>query len=265
MNAFENSTTSGLLAPSGHLALDVIGLDVFTTSVESARGFIVNALAAAGMLGDVDGVHQRIRETAWRRAHTFDPSLGSFGSFVHGIAKRVLTETVRNKRRAARRLATPSDEIQATESSDPLIKLVSRCETTRLITHVADASRPEEWELAVQLGVTECTVDDIARQNGTSVRYVRAARQRVAATAWTVRSALRAADNQQLPTQPVIRDCLPSSGGLRALADYLPNHLHEADLIANRLQLSVNLVRQRLPHARRLMTLAQTVIETETS
>ena len=265
MTAFENPTFPALLAPSGHDALDVIGLDVFITSVESVRGFVVNALAAAGLHGDVDGVHQRIRETAWRRAHTFNPSLGSFGSFVHGIAQRILTESLRTATRAAKHVTPLSYETQAAASSDPLIKLVSRCETTRLITYVADASRPKEWELAVQLGLENCTVDDIARQNGTSTRYVRAARQRVAATAWTVRAALRAADNQQPPALPVIRDCLPSSGGLRAVADFLPDHLHEADLIANRLQLGVNLVRQRLPHAKRLMTLAKTVIETETS
>jgi len=219
------------------------------------RGFVIDRMR--GRPDDVDTILQKVRETVWHRAGSYDPILGCTNAFVFGITRNVVRHELARRRVRTEEL---SDDLPASRTPDPLGVLVARFDTHRWMRLVADLVGATDWALMVEIALDEADASVIAGKHGLSARGVRTIRDRVAVTAATIRAALAAADGQLPVTASVIIGCVPVQGGLREVAGMLDD---DAKTIAARLGIHPGSARARVATAKRLVGVARTVLEHE--
>ncbi|WP_157487608.1 hypothetical protein [Leifsonia sp. Root112D2] len=224
-------------------------------AVDSMRAFVIDRMR--GRPNEVDQVLQLVRETVWHRAHTFNPNLGGCNAFVFGITRNVVRRELVRRTPPTEEL---DEEIPEVRQPDPLQALVARFDTHRWMRLVADAVGETDWALMVELALTHTDPSVVAREHKLTPRSLRTIRERVAVTAATIRAALAAADGDLPVTASVIVHCLPAQGGLREVAGMLND---DASTIAAKLRIHPGSARARIATAKRLLTVAQTVLEHE--
>lgn len=210
-----------------------------------------------GRPNEVDAVLQRVRETVWRKADTYNPSRGCAGAFVFGITRNVV-------RHELERRVIPTEEL--TESTacsrepDPLQVLLSRFDAHRWMSLVSDFVGGDDWGLIAELAFLDNDCDELCARRHVAPRTVRTIRDRVALVASTVRAALASADADLPLTGSVLLGCVPARGGYRDVAAMLDC---DAPTIAATLGIHPGSARARIATARRLLHIAQVVLEQE--
>jgi DNA-directed RNA polymerase specialized sigma24 family protein len=224
-------------------------------AVDSMRAFVVDRMR--GRPNEVDGVLQLVRETVWHRAHVYNPDLGCVNAFVFGITRNVV------RRELSRRIPPVeelTDDLHEPKQPDPLHTLITRFDSHRWMRLVADFVGETDWALMVELALSDEDAVSVARLHGLTQRSLRTARDRVALTATTIRAALAAADADLPLTTSVIVQCVPVRGGLREVASMLTD---DASTIAAKLGIHPGSARARIATAKRLLYVAQSVLEHE--
>ena len=222
--------------------------------VESMRGYAVNQLSARP--DEVDAVLQEVRETVWRKADSYDPQLGNPSRFVFGVTRNI----VHRHQQPMTATEELPDELPAPTEQDVLAGLVRRFDLHRWISLVADFVGYQEWDVITDLAFEGGSCEVIAARHKISPRQLRTVRDHVAHVTYTVRAALAALDLQLPHTGSVLINCLPPSGGYREAAE----HLEEpGPVLAKRLGIHPGAARSRLAIARRLLTIAQIILDRE--
>lgn len=131
---------------------------------EAFAGLYAYVLWRCGNLRDrADEVVQETWLTAVRRLRAFDPSAGSFSSWLRGIAANVLRNHFRREKRRAHR--TQSLE------SEPLAAEESREQAERIA--LALAALPEHYEAVLRMKYLESRcVTDIAAERGETPKAI---------------------------------------------------------------------------------------------
>jgi DNA-directed RNA polymerase specialized sigma24 family protein len=229
-------------------------LDLIRT-VDQMRPFVLDRMR--GRIGDVDAVLQLVRETVWRRAHTYDPARGCPNAFVFGITRNVVR---RELARRVRSLEALDGQVVVSGTPDPLQRLVNTFDTHRWMSLVADYVAADEWALVTEIALAEETAEAACCRHHLTLRKLRTIREHVAVTAFTVRAALAAADAGLPMTGSVILRCIPVQGGLREVAELLGQ---DAPAIADRLHIHPGSARARIATARKLVRIAAAVMQAE--
>jgi hypothetical protein len=229
-------------------------VDELLRTVDAMRPFVRYIMRARP--NDVDVVLQCVRETVWHRCGAFDPERGTPNAFVFGITRNIV------RRELCKRVETVEglSEDVASTLPDPLEVLVSRFDAYRWMSLVADFVGPCEWAVMIELALTDAGPDIVAADHQLTVRGLRTIHDRVSLIAYTVRAALAATDANLPLSGSVILHCLPERGGLREVAERIGE---DADEIAATLHLHPGSVRARIATAKRLLTIARTVLEQE--
>jgi RNA polymerase sigma-70 factor (ECF subfamily) len=128
---------------------------------EAFAGLYAYVLWRCGNLRDrAQDVVQETWLTAVRRLRTFDPSTGSFASWLRGIAANVLRNHFRREKRRMKPL-----------ESEPIAAEESREQAERI--GAALASLPEHYEAALRMKYLESrSVADIAAERGESPKAI---------------------------------------------------------------------------------------------
>lgn len=239
-------------------SLSELGEDVFDAAVESTRAYVRSRLWAGGRITTLDDVMARVRETAWTKVEEFDEDRGTFGAYVHGIARNIVSKQLAAKSEPVS-IDVP-EELADHRSPDPLNVLVTRYERRRWAELVAEFVGEEDWNLASELALSDASADEVATELGVTVRTLRTVKERVTMTALTVRAALAAADNGEPASLTTAARCLPEMSGVRGILPYLT--MDAAD-VAKELGISDGAVRNRVAKARRLLSTALAVLERE--
>jgi RNA polymerase sigma-70 factor (ECF subfamily) len=131
---------------------------------ESFAGMYAYVLWRCGGLRDrADELVQETWLTAVRRLRAFDPSAGSFASWLRGIAANVLRNHFRKEKRRARRTQPLESEQLAVEESQEQAERIA----------AALASLPEHYEAVLRMKYLESrSVADIAAERGDSLKAV---------------------------------------------------------------------------------------------
>lgn len=237
-----------------------ISRDELIGLVDGVRGFVVDRMY--GYRSEVDAVMQKIRETVWRCENRYDPLRGRPEEFVFGIARNVVRREIAalGRRPLDVALIEPLVATIPARVSDPLTMLVGRFEQHRWIQILADAVTETEWQVVIDLALTDTDHDTVADRFGLTPRTVRAIRERVTLIASTVRAALVLADRGVPVSSNQLTRCVPSQGGLRQALEFLDIDAHTA---ATELGLAVGSFRNRRALATRLLRVAVDVIEHE--
>lgn len=238
--------------------LNELGEGVLDAAVESTRQYVRSRLWAGGRIADLDDVMARVREIVWGKVEDFDEGRGTFGAYVHGIARNVVSKQLASKPEPAS-IDVP-EELEDHRSPDPLNVLVSRYERRRWAELVAEFVGEEDWDMAAELALSDGTAENVAQELGVTVRTLRTVKERVTMTALTVRAALIAADNGEAATLEAAARCLPEMSGVRGIVPYLNMDVAAA---AQELRISDGAVRNRVAKARRLLSTAVAVLERE--
>lgn len=225
--------------------------------VDSMRSFVVYTIGRRAI--DPDDVMQKIRETVWHRARTYDPAVGTPNAFVFGVTRNVLRDELR--RRTEVKLAL-FDELGSLVQSDPLTLMVERYDVHRWMGLTAEFVSPLDWAVVSQLALTDGNTARVCAERDLAPRRLRTIRDRVFLTAHTVRAALAAVDAGLPITGAVMVRCLPDQGGLREAA----RMLEKSPLaIAKTLDIHPGSARARIARAKRLIYIAHTVMQQETA
>lgn len=154
------------------------------------------------------------------------------------------------------------EELEASETPDPLAVLVGRFDAHRWMSLVADFVGPSDWAVMTELALSDGDLNRVAASHQLSMRGLRTVRDRVSLVAQTVRSALAATDANLPLTGSVILHCVPERGGLREVAEMIGN---DAETIAATLHIHAGSARARIATAKRLLTIARVVLQQETA
>lgn len=245
---------------------DPIPMDVFLRAIESVHGFVLRRLTENGRRDAFDAVIQDIRLEAWRTRAKYDPAKGSFGMYVQGIANRVTLRVNDSDARYKRPNHIPLHELDhrlPADAVDPLETLADEFDRRLWLDHLARHVDPNDWVIAASSAINNLTAEQAARRFEITTRSYRTIRERVALTGETVRRAVQAAHNGAPATLTTARTCIPEAGQLRTVADFLPHHADDAPALTAATGLSASRLRHLIPHARRLLTVAITVIHDE--
>lgn len=224
-------------------------------TVDAMRPFVRYIMRARP--DDVDVVLQRVRETVWHRCDTFDPERGTPNAFVFGITRNIVRRELCKHVETAEEL---SEQMTSSQTPDPLDVLVSRFDAYRWMSLVADFVGPSDWVVMIELALSDAESDLVAAGHQLTLRGLRTIRDRVSLTAYTVRAALAATDANLPLTGSVILHCVPERGGLREVAERIGD---DADEIAATLHIHPGSARARIATAKRLLTIARTVLQQE--
>lgn len=203
---------------------------------------------------DVDVVLQSVRETVWHRGNAYDPAKGTPNAFVFGITRNIVR---RELGKHFREIAELPEEIESISTPDPLAVLVRRFDAHRWMSLVADFVGPADWAVITEIALSDGDTDQVAEFHHLTARALRSVRDRVTLTAHTVRAALAATDANLPITGSVILHCVPERGGLREVAEMIGD---DADTIAATLHIHPGSARARIATAKRLLTIARTVL-----
>jgi DNA-directed RNA polymerase specialized sigma24 family protein len=229
-------------------------IDALLRTVDDMRGYVVHQLPTRPE--DVEAVLQEVRETVWRKADTFDPGRGNHSRFVFGITRNIV------HRYHFRHTDTDElrDDPPAPRETDVLAGLVHRFDLHRWISLVADFVGIEEWEVITDLAFESGNTETIAARHEITQRRLRSIRDRVSHVTYTVRAALAAIDLDLARTGSLLINCLPPTGGYRETAEHLDE---PAPVLAERLGIHPGSARARLAVTKRLLTIAQIVLDRE--
>lgn len=230
-------------------------IDALLRAVEDMRGYVVHQLSTK--LEDVGAVLQEVRETVWRKADTFDQGRGNHSRFVFGITRNIV------HRYHFQHTDTDDldDDPPTQRDTDVLAGLVHRFDLHRWISLVADFVGIEEWEIITDLAFESGQAETVAAAHGISARRLRSIREHVCHVTYTVRAALTAVDLNLPRTGSVLIRCLPPTGGYREAAEHLDD---AGPVLAERLGIHPGSARARLAVTKRLLTIAQIVMDRET-
>lgn len=245
---------------------DPIPMDVFLNAIESVHGFVLRRLTENGRRDAFDNVIQDIRLEAWKTRAKYDPMKGSFGSYVQGIASRVVLRVNDNDARYKRPDHIPLHEIDEripADTIDPLETLAETFDRRLWLDHLARHVDPNDWVIAASSAINSLTAEQAASRFEITTRAYRTIRERVGLTGETVRRAVQAAHNGEPATLDTARTCIPDAGHLRTVADLIPDHTDNSPALAAATGLSASRLRHLVPRARRLLTVAITVIHDE--
>ena len=210
-----------------------------------------------GWPNEVDAVLQIARETVWHRSSTFDPRRGSPHAFVFGITRHVVLREIERKHVP---VDDVPDDVESASDIDPLEALIRRFDAHRWMVLVADFVGPSDWHVMSDLSLADGNTERVAGVHQLSKRSVRTIHDRVCRTARTVLAALAAADAGLPLTGSVIVSCVPEIGGFREVAEMIGD---DAGTIAATLHIHPGSARARIATAKRLLMIAQTVLEQE--
>ncbi|GAB3396141.1 hypothetical protein GCM10027568_29700 [Humibacter soli] len=226
------------------------------SAVDDMKGYVVHQLPAQP--DEVDTVLQETRETVWRKATSFDPAKGTPSRFVFGFTRNIVH---RHQHHHADAEHLPED-VPAPHGADILAGLVRRFDLHRWISLVADFVGVEEWEIITDLAFEDGKTDLIAARHDISPRQLRSVRDHVSHVTYTVRAALTAIDLQLPRTDSVLVSCLPPHGGYRETAEHLDE---SGPVLAARLGIHPGSARARLATTKRLLTIAQIVLDRDSA
>jgi hypothetical protein len=192
----------------------------------------------------------------WRKAGTFDPERGNHSRFVFGITRNIV------HRYHFQHADTDEldDDPPTQRDTDVLAALVHRFDLHRWISLVADFVGIEEWEVITDLAFEDGNVEAIAARHGITQRRLRSIREHVCHVTYTVRAALTAVDLNLPRTGSVLIHCLPPTGGYRDAAEHLED---TGQVLAERLSIHPGSARARLAVTKRLLMIAQIVMDRE--
>ena len=118
-----------------------------------ARPIFSLAFRIVGNEGDAEEVMQDVLERVWRRASTFDPQRGRFGSWLLGMAHHVAIDAIRKRQRRPQGIDTKTAEQVMTLTADPSVDVAATAihneEAQRIRT--ALQSLPEPQQQAIEL------------------------------------------------------------------------------------------------------------------
>lgn len=169
----------------------------------------------------VDDVLSLTHIEAWKNLAAFDPSRGDVEAWVwgicHNMVRKVLAEASRARRISD---AAETNRIHSQHAStDPLQLLTDRYDQVDWMQRVAGFVGDEDWDVMLDLALTDEHPKDVAERHGLSLRKVQAVRQRCEAIGRVV----RAAQDAPLPT---------SAAALRATAaTCVPLDVFDADRV----------------------------------
>ncbi|MGH1524227.1 hypothetical protein ACRAWC_09390 [Leifsonia sp. L25] len=152
------------------------------------------------------------------------------------------------------------DDVESDSDIDPLEAMIRRFSAHRWMVLVADFVGPSDWHVMSDLSLADGDTDRVAEAHQLSKRGVRTIHDRVCQTARTVLAALAAADAGLPLTGSVIVSCVPEVGGFREVAEMIGD---DAGTIAATLHIHPGSARARIATAKRLLMIAQTVLEQE--
>jgi RNA polymerase sigma-70 factor (ECF subfamily) len=139
-------------------------------------GGLVHALARRGAGPDAaDEVTQDVFLAAWRAAHRFDPSRGSLGGWLVGIARHKVADEVRRRMRAADRLErvaalAPREEDGPAAGTPEVDRLAERL----LVADGLGRLRPDVREVVELAFYSDLTHAQIAERTGRPLGTVKA-------------------------------------------------------------------------------------------
>jgi DNA-directed RNA polymerase specialized sigma24 family protein len=227
---------------------------VLLKAVDDMRGYVIHQLPARPE--DVDAVLQETREIVWRKASSFDPALGNPSRFVFGITRNIV------HRYHYRHTDTEElpEVVPAVRGTDVLAGLVHRFDLHRWISLVADFVGVEEWEVITDLAFESGDSEVVAQRHQITLRHLRSIRDHVSHVTFTVRAALTAVDLQLPRTGTLLINCLPPTGGFRETAEHLDD---SGPVLAARFGIHPGSARARIATTKRLLTIAQIVLDRE--
>jgi DNA-directed RNA polymerase specialized sigma24 family protein len=228
--------------------------DLLLHAVEDMRGYVVHQLPARP--NDVEAVLQEARETVWQKADTFDPSRGTPSRFVFGITRNIV-HRYHFRHADAEELR---EDPPVPRDTDVLAGLVHRFDLHRWISLVADFVGIEEWEVITDLAFESGNTETIAARHQITERRLRSIRDHVCHVTYTVRAALAAIDLDLPRTGSLLISCLPPTGGYREAAEHLDE---PGAVLAERLGIHPGSARARLAITKRLLMIAQIVLDRE--
>ncbi|NEN07642.1 sigma-70 family RNA polymerase sigma factor [Diaminobutyricibacter tongyongensis] len=230
-------------------------VDELLRNVDAMRPFVRYRMR--GRPNDVDVVLQSVRETVWHRCEAFDPSRGTPNAFVFGITRNVVR---RELCKHFQELDELPEDLESSDTPDPLATLVRRFDAHRWMSLVADFVGASDWAVITEMALSDGDTERVAARHQLTTRGLRTIRDRVSLTAHTVRAALAAVDANLPLTGSVILHCVPERGGLREVAEMIGD---DADAIAATLHIHSGSARARIATAKRLLGIARTVIQQE--
>jgi hypothetical protein len=241
---------------TAHTDEPAIQESLLLAAVDEMRAYAVDRMR--GLPDEVDSVLQQVREIVWRRADSFDSTKGRPTDFVFGVTRNVISKELCRRRFRPEQLDA---QMASPRSPDPLSTLVSRFDTHRWMSLVADAVGEHDWEVVVRLAFDQKNTDADAAASR-STRSLRSARERVALIAATVRAALDAADRHQPASQEVARSCIPDVAGLQAVLPYVDV---PCEITACALGIHPGTVRSRNATVKHLLQVAIGILQAESA
>ncbi len=118
-----------------------------------ARPVFSLALRIVGNEADAEEVMQDVLERVWRRAATFDPQRGRFGSWLLGMTHHVAIDAIRKQKRRPQGIDTETAAQVMTLTADPAVDVAATVIQNEEAQRVRSAlqSLPETQQQAIEL------------------------------------------------------------------------------------------------------------------
>lgn len=161
-----------------------------------------------------DDVLSEAALSAWNRRDHFDPERGPLHAWLHPfVLRRAKDEQRRQIAEARLEVAVKEEAVAATKQvavTDPLAVLVKQLDCSNLIRYVSAFVGDDDWQVMLQLALTDADAATIRARLGISERTLRHRRAWVRQVAQTVRAALDLADQPGALTISEILSCVPA-------------------------------------------------------
>ncbi|MBS3177202.1 MULTISPECIES: sigma-70 family RNA polymerase sigma factor [unclassified Pseudoclavibacter] len=216
----------------------------------------------------VDDVLSLTLIEAWKKVATFDSTRGQVEAWVWGICHNMIRKALRDAGRVGRiaEAAETNRMHSQRSSSDPQHLLTERYDHVDWMQRVAEFVGDEDWDVMLDLALTDEHPKDVADRHGLSLRKVQVVRQRCEAIGRVVRAAQEAPlPNLHAEFRDAAVACVPldvfDADRVLPLLNRHDLKASSADELAAELGVSVSTARRLLKGVRELIDIAFTVLD----